>query len=187
LYAGRGGVYCADGEESEAVSDGELLELVEAYEPFVGKIAYRYGGRGAEVEDLKQVGYMALTALARRISRKKLGLALSNFMPGIVRDAAASMRYRRENVQMPSSDDDDDGSEALAIQAVEDRRAEDDRAGIELMDSLERLLPPSDLRIAKNLHQGFSQGDIASEIGVSQQAISKRLCRIRELIGCLKD
>jgi RNA polymerase sigma factor (sigma-70 family) len=187
LYAGRGGVYCADDEEFEAVSDGELLELVEAYEPFVGKIAYRYGGRGAEVEDLKQVGYMALTVLARRISRKKLGLALSNFMPGIVRDAAASMRYRGGDVRMPSRGDDGDDSDELGIQAVEDRRAEDDRDGIELMDTLERLLAPSDLTIAKRLLQGFSQSDIASELRVSQQAISRRLVRIRSLIGCLRN
>jgi DNA-directed RNA polymerase specialized sigma24 family protein len=70
---------------------------------------------------------------------------------------------------------------------VEDRRAEDDRAGIELMDTLERLLAPSDLAIAKRLLQGFSQGDIASEMRVSQQAISRRLVRIRSLIGCLRN
>jgi RNA polymerase sigma factor (sigma-70 family) len=169
------------------MGDGDMLDLVTAYEPLVAKMAFKYGGRGAEVEDLRQVSYMALLVLARRVSRKRLGLALSNFVPGMVRDAAAKMRYRGCEVRMTCDDDGDEGGDPLETLAAEDRTAAEDRDRVELMDALERLLTPSDLEIAEKLMRGFTQGEIAAEMGVSQQAISKRVQRIRLLASSLRN
>ncbi|MDR1916061.1 MAG: sigma-70 family RNA polymerase sigma factor [Synergistaceae bacterium] len=157
-----------------------LHELLEAYGPFVSHLAHRYRGRGAEPEDLRQEGYIALFELARRFSKKQYKRVVSNFLPGIVRDAAASLRHRAGTVQLSACEDSDSQDAALMpADKVEDGRSADDLEQIELMDAIERKLSGPDLTIVNELLRGFTHAEIAARLGISQQAASKRIARLR--------
>ncbi len=149
----------------------EIERITREYTPLVKAAAAKYQGRGAEYEDLVQEGYMALVVLVPQCrDRRWLPLFLRNRVPYHVRDAAARMRKRGS-----------DGGEVLLEAIEETAGAEDDKYGeAELREALRRTLTRSELDITQALMEGFTQAEIARELGISQQAVAARLKKIRD-------
>ena len=149
----------------------EIERIAREYTPLVKAAAAKYQGRGAEYEDLVQEGYMALVVLVPQCrDRRWLPLFLRNRVPYHVRDAAARMRKRGS-----------DRGEVLLEAIEETAGAEDDKYGeAELREALRRTLTRSELDITQALMEGFTQAEIARELGISQQAVAARLKKIRD-------
>ncbi|MDD4365135.1 MAG: sigma-70 family RNA polymerase sigma factor [Synergistales bacterium] len=132
------------------------------FTPLVRALARRYAGPGVEFDDLVQEGYLALLRLLPRC-RDEAALAgfLGRSLPRAVRDAAAKgWRMRRVTVDI------DELAETLA--------AEPDFSPASLG------LDPDEERLAALMVSGMSQKEAGRELGISQQAVSRRLKRLAE-------
>lgn len=149
----------------------DIERITREYTPLVKAAAAKYQGRGAEYEDLVQEGYMALVILVPQCrDRQWLPLFLRNRVPYHVRDAAARLRGRAH-----------DGGEVLLEAIEETAGAEDEKySEAELRETLRRTLTRSELDITQALMEGFTQAEIARELGISQQAVAARLKKIRD-------
>ena len=86
------------------------------------------------------------------------------------RDAAARLRTRG-----------DCGGEVLLEEIEETAGVEDEKYGeAELRETLRRTLTRGELDITQALMEGFTQAEIARELGISQQAVAARLKKIRD-------
>uniref|UniRef100_UPI0025D97560 LuxR C-terminal-related transcriptional regulator n=1 Tax=uncultured Cloacibacillus sp. TaxID=889794 RepID=UPI0025D97560 len=75
----------------------------------------------------------------------------------------------------------DDGGEVLLEAIEETAGAEDEKYGeAELRETLRRTLTRGELDITQALMEGFTQAEIARELGISQQAVAARLKKIRD-------
>ncbi|MDR1943798.1 MAG: sigma-70 family RNA polymerase sigma factor [Synergistaceae bacterium] len=156
-------------------SNREIAGLIRQFAPLVSMTARRFEGRGAEREDLAQEGYLALIEIARRSAKRRLAYRLSSGIPWRVR--AAASRMRRPEAERPlASEEDAPESPELSIM---DERTVRDFEELEIFDAMERLLCETDLAIAKASARGLTQSEIAESMGVSQQAIARRLAGIR--------
>ena len=140
-----------------------------AYRPLVRATARRYLGRGAEFEDLEQEGYLALIRLLPRCPPgEPLPRFLKLRLPAMVRDAAERMRR----------------DATMDVCELEGTDAEPCCPPEEIGESpvCERLLSGEDLHIVRWFAEGWTQADIGRRLGISQQAVSARLRRIRPLL-----
>lgn len=161
-------------KETAEITEAELERLAVLYTPLVKASANRYKGRGAEYDDLVQEGYLALVLLIPKCAdRKWLPAFLKSRLPGYVRAAASRLRYG-ERV----------GFEVIE-NAVSGGAYSAERDAAELRDALARLLTPEELDLTQALTEGFTQREIAELAGVSQQAVSLRLKRIRDKLRTL--
>ncbi|MDR3321417.1 MAG: sigma-70 family RNA polymerase sigma factor [Synergistaceae bacterium] len=177
--AGKAGKANKEGEEDKKQllnerRNSSVAALLREFAPLVRRVARQYSGRGAERDDLMQEGCLALTAIARRCTRKQIAHRLANRLPDIVRDAALKMRWRSGARSFDS--DWEAGDWALD---VPDERAQRDFEELEVADLLERLLDEPDRAVARAAIDGMTQREIASAMGTTQQAIAKRLKKIR--------
>lgn len=148
-------------------ADRELHAAVAKYMPFARKVAYRYAGRGAEYEDLVQEAAMALLELIRRWLEGHPGQPLTLYLyyrlPARIRDVSGTLRRGR---QYESLDD--------RIDAGYDAPSED----FSVFEILHGLAP-EEQDMALSLAGGFTQKDLARKYHMSQQAVSKRLHKLR--------
>ena len=151
----------------------EIESLLVQYSPLVRAVAAQYSGRGAEYEDLVQEGYLALVRIIPKCrDRQWLAAFLKNRLPGYVR--AAAVRLRK-----------------CAAAALEDEfanmfpdgRSGEERGEIELRELLERTLSKDELDLTQALLEGFTQKELAVLLGISQQAVSGRLQKIRDKLA----
>ena len=70
----------------------------------------------------------------------------------------------------------------MLLEAIEETAgAEDEKYGeAELREALRRTLTRGELDITQALMEGFTQAEIARELGISQQAVAARLKKIRD-------
>lgn len=157
--------------EAATIEAKEMEKIAFEYSPLVKAAAARYQGRGAEYEDLVQEGYMALVLLVPQCrDRQWLPLFLKNRLPYHVRDAASRMRKWKRC-----------GDEVLLEEIEETAGAEEEKYGeAELRETLRRLLTRGELDMTQALLEGFTQAEIARELGISQQAVAARLKKIRD-------
>jgi len=177
--AGKAGKANKEGEEDKKQllnerRNSSVAALLREFAPLVRRVARKYSGRGAERDDLMQEGCLALTAIARRCTRKQIAHRLANRLPDIVRDAALKMRWRSGARSFDS-----DWEAGDWAPDVPDERAQRDFEELEVADLLERLLDESDRAVARAAIDGMTQREIASAMGTTQQAIAKRLKKIR--------
>ncbi|MCD8161989.1 MAG: sigma-70 family RNA polymerase sigma factor [Synergistaceae bacterium] len=147
-----------------------LREIIEDYTQLVLATACRYQGRGADLDDLKQEGYLALIRLVPQCPGMKwLAYYLKTRLPGHVRDAAARLRRARA-----------EGGELLLEELEESFGADEERyAEAELWATLGGVLTAKELEITRALSEGQSHRESAERLGVSQQAVAERLKKIR--------
>ena len=146
--------------------------LLLAFRPLARSLARRYAGRGAEFEDLEQEAYLAMMDLMPRCPvGRVLAAHLVRHLPGRVRRAAE--RLRRPLAPVWWGPDLDDLEELLPCPAS-GRIAE----RVEAADLLERM-NEEDRGLALRLADGETQAEIAGSLGISQQALSARLRRMR--------
>ena len=132
------------------------------FTPLVRSLARRYAGPGAEFDDLVQEGYLALLRLLPRCrDERALPAFLGRSLPRAVRDAAAkAWRMRAVTVDI------DEMAEVLA--------AEPDFSLLSLG------LDADEERLAALVMAGLTQREIGRALGLSQQAVSRRVGRLRE-------
>lgn len=147
-------------------SDKEMQQLTEQFTPLVKALAKRYEGRGAEYEDLVQEGYLALIKLAPRCtSSRVLPLFLKRQLPAKVRNAARRLR-KRETIDLDQ-----------LIDAGMEPGSEMQLPG--MADSIFDLMEGDERDILKMLAFGYLQKEIARKLGITQQAVSSRIGKIR--------
>jgi RNA polymerase sigma factor (sigma-70 family) len=96
-----------------------------------------------------------------------------------IRGAALRMRWRKGTLSLYAWDGRDENAFGPETRLI-DGRAEDDLTSFELNDAIESRLGHDDVIIARALARGMTQSEIAARLGVSQQAVCKRVKSIRE-------
>jgi RNA polymerase sigma factor (sigma-70 family) len=153
-------VPCSDKDPEE--------KILRDYFDYIKKIAWRYAGRGAEVEDLEQEASMGLITLARKCPpNEKLSNYIRKRLPGQVRDAAHRYRYPDLHCELTEAH-----KEAIP--------APKKHIPIDFIDLLERNFSESDLFIIWALSWGCTQKEIAEKLNKTQQSIHYRLTKIRK-------
>ena len=149
------------------------IEL-ERFHPLILSTARRYVGRGAEFEDLVQEGNLALIRLALQCTDPdEFPAFLKKRLPGLVRTAA-----RREWRKQAESLDD-------FLEKSQEPRTE---PAFRVADPrIERALLPEEAILVQMLVDGYSQAEIAGSFGITQQAVSARVRKIRQKLGFLKE
>ena len=145
----------------------DLEQEAARFRPLVLATARRYTGRGADFDDLVQEGYLALLQLVPGCPRPELlPLYLKKRLPGRVR-TAAKREWRQE---------------AFSLECLEGTEGEPavppERAAEE--NSLEKYLNEKERHLAALLIDGNSQKEAAASLGVTQQAVSARIGRMRK-------
>ena len=159
----------------------QIEEFLSANSEAVSLYASIYSGRGAEPEDLRQEGYLAILSDLREYTKRETRRRIGTSLKGIVRDRAEGQRRRENTVRLSQcGGGDDDTDEALLKEEhITDASAAGDFSLVELTDMLERALKPDDIPIAGMLMDGWTQREIAFRLNVTQQSISKRVARMR--------
>ena len=145
----------------------EHEDILRSFRPLVESIARSYRGNGAEFEDLVQEGYLAILELLPRCRNRQY---LAKFLKWRVRArvrarAAALWRWNRPGVKVEF--DPEKPSPHYEEPLPWTRWA------------AEGILPEGDVRVLRLLEAGFTQQEIAQHLGVTQQAVSYRVGRIR--------
>ena len=105
---------------------------------------------------------------------------LKERLPAYVRNAAARLRHRN-------------GGEygEVLLEDIEETVGEQESrhkfSEAELSELLQRTLRPEELDMTQALLEGFSHREIAEVLGISQQAVTKRLKNIREKLTRVLD
>lgn len=165
----------------EMRTDEHMVNYIKDFEPLVRATAFRYYGRGAEIDDLLQEGYLALVTLIPKCpDMDYLPGFLKERLPAYVRNAAARLRHRNSG----------EHGEVL-LEDIEETVGEQESrhkfSEAELSELLQRTLRPEELDMTQALLEGFSHREIAEVLGISQQAVTKRLKNIREKLKRVLD
>ena len=139
---------------------------LERFQPLVKATARRYEGRGAEFDDLVQEGYVALLELIPKCGDPgKLPLYLKERLPARVR-AAARREWRHNGLSL--EDIEGTGEEPADLEEPS------------FPDPLMETLGQKEKKIAELLTEGFTQKEISEQFGISQQAVSARVKKMRQ-------
>jgi RNA polymerase sigma factor (sigma-70 family) len=165
----------------------DIAALVREFAPLVGRLARRYEGRGALREDLEQEGRLALIKVARRVAeRERMAYRLASLLPGMVRDAAARMRFqggRVEFAQFASPEDDEPADGAGTEGGVPDGRSYRDFEDVELYAAIDALPDELDRKVVRAIADGKGLLEICKLAGVTHKTLRKRLNRLREALA----
>ena len=143
-----------------------MEQELERFQPLVKATARRYEGRGAEFDDLVQEGYVALLELIPKCGDPgKLPLYLKERLPARVR-AAARREWRHSG---PSLED---------IKGTGEEPADLEEPSFP--DPLVETLGQKEKKIAGLLTGGYTQKEISEQFGISQQAVSARVKKMRQ-------
>lgn len=157
-------------QKRRTMTDKELEDITAKYTPLVMSLARKYEGRGAEYEDLVQEGYIALIKLAPRCEDPgMMSLFLKQQLPAKVRNAARKLR-RKESLESDLAEGELDLISPLGMTPW-------------LFQSLISDLKGNEMEILKLLAFGYLQKEIAERLGITQQAVSSRVGRIRKKIA----
>ena len=169
------------------ISGDEMKDIMCGLARAIKIYARRYEGHGAEFDDLMQEGWLAALNLMGRCSREKLDKAIYCNLRGMVRDAAERLRRFSDNtLQMSEWAERGDGS-AWIEKFAADGESADKAVNIELMCDLERNLDAKGMNIVMMLLEGYTHEEIGLDLDISQQAVSKRIAKIRLTLQHLKD
>jgi len=159
----------------QKLTDSELQKITEEYTPLVRTLAKRYEGRGAEFDDLVQEGYLALLKLAPRCRKKEyLALFLQRRLPAKIRNAAQRLR-RKYTIEADLTEEEDFDPE--------DAGQKISTAVTQLMAGLEK----NEYQLLKLVAMGYLQKEIAEKLGITQQAVSSRIKKLRNSAKTLLD
>ena len=143
-----------------------MEQELERFQPLVKATARRYEGRGAEFDDLVQEGYVALLELIPKCSDPgKLPLYLKERLPARVR-AAARREWRHNGLSL--EDIEGTGEEPADLEEPS------------FPDPLMETLGQKEKKIADLLTEGYTQKEISEQFGISQQAVSARVKKMRQ-------
>jgi RNA polymerase sigma factor (sigma-70 family) len=165
------------------ITKRDMTALMEAFAPLISSVARRYEGRGAEFDDLKQEGCLALLQIARRANKRQFLRTLSRTLPGRVRDAAKRMRGGSNTVSLYETTP---GTEDTPLcETLPDPRAEERMESAELAATIERSLSAREYATAYALAEGRTYDEIAARTNATKQAVANRVRRIRQRLSAL--
>jgi RNA polymerase sigma-B factor len=143
----------------------ERDRLVEAHMPLVHSVARRYAGRGAELEDLVQVGAVGLLSASERFDPQR-GVSFGSFAAPTVEGAIRHHLRKLAKTDQPLAPDEiPEGISALV--------GTDDRL---LLRGWLRALGDRDRQIVYlRFHADMTEADIGRELGLSQARVSRLL------------
>lgn len=143
-------------------------DVLKAFRPLVEATARRYCCNGNNFEDLVQEGYLLILELLPKCrNRQFLAKFLKNRLPARMRTAA------RKEWKINKCEDEFDPElfHGACCQEIPWTRW-----------AAESFLPERDCRIVRLLEAGYTQQEIAAKIGLTQQAVSFRVGRIRDTL-----
>lgn len=148
----------------------ENEDILKAFRPLVEATARRYCGNGALFDDLVQEGYLVMLELLPRCrNRKYLAKFLKSRLPARVRTAA---RRAWKSFSTEAEFDPETFTGCAAIQEI---------PWVQWV--AEGILSERDCRILRRIGAGSTQKEIADAVGLTQQAVSFRVGRIRGVMG----
>jgi RNA polymerase sigma-B factor len=156
--------------------DAELArqELVRSHLPLVRAVARRYGGRGEDLEELVQVGSLALVKASGRFDPDR-GVAFASFATPAVEGGIRRHLSDRRGRAIQIASDATGGGEAGAEPAGELDSIDESEFRLLLADGL-RVLDVRERRIVfLRFHADMTERQIASSIGISQAHVSRLL------------
>ncbi|MDL2264283.1 sigma-70 family RNA polymerase sigma factor [Synergistaceae bacterium OttesenSCG-928-I11] len=169
------------------ISRRDICALVEAFAPLIAAVARRYEGRGAEFDDLKQEGYVALLQIARATNKRHFVQTLARTLPGRVRDAAGRMRHADGTLSLYAPVSDAEGTdETLLCETIADPDAGERTAGVELRAAFDTGLTAVERATAHALAEGHTYDEIAAETNATKQAVANRVRNMRRKLAMLK-
>ena len=169
------------------ISRRDLSALVEAFSPLIAAVARRYEGRGAELDDLKQEGCVALLQIARATNKRHFVQTLARTLPGRVRDAARRMRHADGALSLYEPVSNAEGAdETLLCETIADPDAEERTAAVELRAAFDTVLTAIERATAHALAEGRTYDEIAEETNATKQAVAKRVRSMRRKLAALK-
>ncbi|HTU85401.1 MAG TPA: sigma-70 family RNA polymerase sigma factor [Solirubrobacteraceae bacterium] len=155
----------------QEIADPAKQELVRSHLPLVRAVARRYGGRGEDLEELVQVGSLALVKASSRFDPDR-GVAFASFAAPAVEGEIRRHLSDRRRRGTPSIADAPDGA---ADPAGELTVGDESESRVLLADSL-RVLEDRERRIVfLRFHADMTERQIASKIGLSQAHVSRLL------------
>ena len=157
-------------------TEEQKAQIASDFKPLVKAMARQYKGRGAEFEDLCQGGSLAVLRLLDKCTKEDhVALFLRMAVKRAVRDAARRLRWKENPADLEAYED---------LAAPEDLVALfDEPMEIELL--LRKIPSAQDRLIVMRLAEGATQGEIARELCLTQQAVSARLGHIRRTLAPL--
>jgi RNA polymerase sigma-B factor len=159
--------------QSVGNGDADLArqELVRSHLPLVRAVARRFGGRGEDLEELVQVGALALVKASGRFDPSR-GVAFASFAaPAVEGGIRRHLRDRRARGVQATTDSPDGAVEA----AGERESTEESESRVLLADGL-RVLDERERRIVfLRFNADMTERQIASTIGISQAHVSRLL------------
>jgi RNA polymerase sigma factor (sigma-70 family) len=165
------------------ITQKRLNRIIEENAGRINYYAWKYSRcAGAEEADLRQEGYLALLELVKKASRQNLNRTISNSLRGMIRDAAFKLYHPEGTVQLSQCDPDDDDCALAKAEDIADIEAENDFERIELTDAVERPLDGQNRRLAELLAENNTHAEIARMFGISRQAVSQRVSKLRETL-----
>lgn len=151
-------------------ADAELArqELVRSHLPLVRAMARRYGASGEDLEELVQVGSLALVRASGRFDPGR-GVAFASFAAPAVEGGIR--RHLRDRKRRGGTD----GGEGAADPAGDLAPSDESESRLLLADGL-RVLDERERRIVfLRFHADMTERQIASTIGISQAHVSRLL------------
>ena len=162
--------------QSGRAGDAELArqELVRSHLPLVRAVARRYGDRGEDLEELVQVGSLALVKASGRFDPDR-GVAFASFAtPAVEGGIRRHLSDRRGRATQVASDT-TGGGDAGAEPTGELDATDESEFRLLLADGL-RVLDERERRIVfLRFHGDMTERQIASSIGISQAHVSRLL------------
>jgi RNA polymerase sigma-B factor len=162
----------ASAAQSAGTADAVLArqDLVRSHLPLVRAVARRYGGSGEDLEELVQVGSLALVKASGRFDPAR-GIAFASFAtPAVEGGIRRYLRDRNRRGGQPIRDG-DQGAEPAGDQ----ESADESESRVLLADGL-RVLDERERRIVfLRFHADMTERQIASTIGISQAHVSRLL------------
>jgi RNA polymerase sigma-B factor len=158
--------------QSGPAGDADLArqELVRSHLPLVRAVARRYGGRGEDLEELVQVGSLALVKASGRFDPER-GVAFASFatpaVEGGIRRHLRDRRGRATQVVADTPDGAEAGAELDTVDESEFRVLLAD--GLRVLDERERQI------VFLRFHADMTERQIATKVGISQAHVSRLL------------
>jgi RNA polymerase sigma-B factor len=158
--------------ESGPTGDVDLVrqELVRSHLPLVRAVARRFGGRGEDLEELVQVGSLALVKASGRFDPGR-GVAFASFAaPAVEGGIRRHLRDRSGRATRAAADTPDGGDAARELDSIDESEVR-----VLLADGL-RVLEERERRIVfLRFHADMTERQIASSVGISQAHVSRLL------------
>lgn len=168
--------------------------VIEEYLPLVRRIARRFAGRGESVEDLVQVGSVALVTAVDRIDADRAATLTAYVIRCVEGEIRRHLRDRSSVIRVPRRVQAEHaerfvGDAEAVLELADEERAEDLALTRAIVSSAARCLDGRERRVvALRYFLDLSQAEVGEAVGVSQVQVSRLLRGASDKMrACLED